>query len=162
LRATCSLPPLPPLRAEGTATPDLHRIFIVGGGAGGLELATRLGHKLGKTGKARITLIEKARSHFWKPHLHEIAAGSMDLHAHATDYLHRSAHRRAPATQPLEFVEEAVPGVELGADQRRTARRGLPRDYVDAAPCRTHRDAAGASRRSQSAGRSCTTLRGRC
>ena len=37
-----------------------------------------------------MTLIEKARSHFWKPHLHEIAAGSMDLHAHATDYLAQS------------------------------------------------------------------------
>jgi len=64
-----------------------HRIVIVGGGAGGLELATRLGDTLGRKGRAHVTLIEKARSHFWKPHLHEIAAGSMDLHAHATDYL---------------------------------------------------------------------------
>ena len=65
----------------------LHRIVIVGGGAGGLELATRLGDTLGRKGQAHVTLIEKARSHFWKPLLHEIAAGSMDLHAHATDYL---------------------------------------------------------------------------
>jgi NADH dehydrogenase len=34
-----------------------------------------------------VTLIEKARSHFSKPPLHQIAAGSMDLHAHATDCL---------------------------------------------------------------------------
>jgi NADH dehydrogenase len=68
----------------------LHRVVIVGGGAGGLELATRLGDTLGKKGLAHITLIEKARSHFWKPHLHEIAAGSMDLHVHATDYLAQS------------------------------------------------------------------------
>jgi NADH dehydrogenase len=68
----------------------LHRVVIVGGGAGGLELATRLGDTLGKRGLAHITLIEKARSHFWKPHLHEIAAGSMDLHVHATDYLAQS------------------------------------------------------------------------
>ncbi len=68
----------------------LHRIVIVGGGAGGLELATRLGDTLGKKGLAHVTLIEKARSHFWKPHLHEIAAGSMDIHAHATDYLAQS------------------------------------------------------------------------
>lgn len=67
-----------------------HRIVIVGGGAGGLELATRLGDTLGRRGRAHVTLIEKARSHFWKPHLHEIAAGSMDLHAHATDYLAQS------------------------------------------------------------------------
>jgi NADH:ubiquinone reductase (H+-translocating) len=69
----------------------LHRIVIVGGGAGGLELATALGRKLGKKGLAHVTLIEKARTHFWKPHLHEIAAGSMDLHSHATDYLAQSA-----------------------------------------------------------------------
>ncbi len=69
---------------------ELHRIVIVGGGAGGLELATRLGDTLGKKGLAHVTLIEKARTHFWKPHLHEIAAGSIDLHGHATDYLAQS------------------------------------------------------------------------
>ncbi|WP_425257797.1 NAD(P)/FAD-dependent oxidoreductase [Rubrivivax sp. RP6-9] len=78
-------PPQAPIPPTG-----LHRIVIVGGGAGGLELATRLGDTLGKQGLAHVTLIEKARSHFWKPHLHEIAAGSMDLHAHATDYLAQS------------------------------------------------------------------------
>jgi NADH:quinone reductase (non-electrogenic) len=64
-----------------------HRIVIVGGGAGGLELATRLGDKLGRRGKAEVTLIEKARAHLWKPLLHEIAAGSMDLGHHELDYL---------------------------------------------------------------------------
>ena len=68
----------------------LHRIVVVGGGAGGLELVTRLGHTLGKRGRAHITLIEKARTHFWKPHLHEIAAGSMDINSHAIDYLAQS------------------------------------------------------------------------
>ena len=72
------------------SSPALHRIVIVGGGAGGLELATRLGDKFGKRGLAHVTLIEKARTHFWKPHLHEIAAGSADLHVHATDYLAQS------------------------------------------------------------------------
>ena len=64
-----------------------HRIVIVGGGAGGLELATELGDKLGRHGKADITLIDKARAHLWKPLLHEIAAGSMDLGHHELDYL---------------------------------------------------------------------------
>lgn len=76
----------PPTAENG----GLHRIVVVGGGAGGLELATRLGNALGKRGRAHVTLIEKARTHFWKPHLHEIAAGSADLHAHATDYLAQS------------------------------------------------------------------------
>ncbi len=68
----------------------MHRIVIVGGGAGGLELATRLGDTLGRSGQAEITLIEKSRTHFWKPHLHEIAAGSMDLDVHELDYLAQS------------------------------------------------------------------------
>ena len=65
---------------------DLHHIIIVGGGAGGLELATRLGDKLGKKGKAKISLIERSRTHIWKPLLHEIAAGSMDVGRHELNY----------------------------------------------------------------------------
>ena len=76
--------------AEPATPTGPHRIVIVGGGAGGLELATRLGDTLGRKGLAHVTLIEKSRSHFWKPHLHEIAAGSIDLHVHATDYLAQS------------------------------------------------------------------------
>ena len=67
--------------------PDLHHIVIVGGGAGGLELATWLGHALGKRGKAAVTLIDRRRTHLWKPLLHEAAAGSMDHAVSELDYL---------------------------------------------------------------------------
>jgi len=67
-----------------------HQIVIVGGGAGGLELATTLGNTLGKKGRAEITLIDKTRSHIWKPKLHEIAAGSMDMGVHEVDFLAQS------------------------------------------------------------------------
>jgi len=65
----------------------MHQIVIVGGGAGGLELATRLGDTLGRKGRARVTLVDRARTHLWKPLLHEFAAGSMDLDHHALPYL---------------------------------------------------------------------------
>ncbi|MBI4205259.1 MAG: FAD-dependent oxidoreductase, partial [Betaproteobacteria bacterium] len=65
----------------------LHQLVIVGGGAGGLELATRLGDRLGRRGRAQVTLIDRARTHLWKPLLHEVAAGSMDLDFHTLDYL---------------------------------------------------------------------------
>ncbi|MFT3721270.1 NAD(P)/FAD-dependent oxidoreductase [Pseudorhodoferax sp.] len=68
-------------------TSSKHRIVIVGGGAGGLELATRLGDTLGRRGRAEVVLIDKNRTHVWKPKLHEIAAGSMDMSAHEVDYL---------------------------------------------------------------------------
>ena len=63
------------------------RIVVVGGGAGGLELATRLGDSLGRSDRAQVTLVDRSRTHLWKPLLHEVAAGSMDIHAHQLDYL---------------------------------------------------------------------------
>jgi len=71
--------------------PDLHHIVVVGGGAGGLELATRLGDKIGRDTlfrrrRAAITLVDRSRTHIWKPLLHEIAAGSMDVDRHEVEY----------------------------------------------------------------------------
>jgi NADH:quinone reductase (non-electrogenic) len=64
-----------------------HHIVVVGGGAAGLELATGLGNRLGARGEAEILLIEKARTHLWKPLLHAVAAGSMDPGEHELNYL---------------------------------------------------------------------------
>jgi len=64
-----------------------HRIVIVGGGAGGLELATRLGRTLGKRGKARVTLVDANLTHIWKPLLHEVAAGSLNSSADELNYV---------------------------------------------------------------------------
>ena len=64
-----------------------HKIVIVGGGAGGLELATRLGKAYGQGNKVIVTLVDKNRTHIWKPKLHEIASGSMDFGDHEVDYM---------------------------------------------------------------------------
>ncbi len=64
-----------------------HRVVVVGGGAGGLELATRLGDRLGKRDRAHVTLIDCARTHLWKPLLHQVAAGSLGLDDQSLDYL---------------------------------------------------------------------------
>jgi NADH:ubiquinone reductase (H+-translocating) len=64
-----------------------HKIVIVGGGAGGLELATRLGKAYGRGSKVMVTLVDKNRTHIWKPKLHEIASGSMDFGDHEVDYM---------------------------------------------------------------------------
>lgn len=71
--------------------PDVPKIVIVGGGAAGLELATRLGRRLGRRGRAEVTLIDAARTHVWKPLLHQVAAGTFDPAQHALGYL---AHAR--------------------------------------------------------------------
>src|SRR6478735_10316050 len=70
----------------------LHRVVVVGGGAAGLQLVTKLGDKLGRGKRAHVTLVDRARTHIWKPLLHEVAAGSMNVGHHAVDYL-AQAHR---------------------------------------------------------------------
>lgn len=65
----------------------MQQIVIVGGGAGGLELATKLGRKYGKKNRARIVLVDSRHTHLWKPLLHEVATGSLDAGVDELNYL---------------------------------------------------------------------------
>lgn len=67
-----------------------HRIVIVGGGAGGLELATRLGKRHGRSGRIEVVLVDRTRTHMWKPLLHAVAAGSLNIHEEQVDYLYQA------------------------------------------------------------------------
>jgi len=94
------------------ATTPLHQIVIVGGGAGGLELATRLGDTLGRKKRAEITLIDRSRTHLWKPLLHQAAAGSLDIDDHELDYMAQSRwhhfHFRLGAMDGLDRAKKEV------------------------------------------------------
>ena len=59
------------------------KYVIVGGGAGGLELACKLGRKLGP---GKVMLVDSRLYHIWKPSLHEVAAGTLDIHAEGLSY----------------------------------------------------------------------------
>jgi NADH dehydrogenase len=82
---------------------------VIGGGAGGLELVTKLGDQLGRSGRAQVTLVDRSRTHLWKPLLHEVAAGSMDIHAHQLDYLAQARWHR------FTFVLGALDGLDREA-----------------------------------------------
>ncbi|WP_158773560.1 NAD(P)/FAD-dependent oxidoreductase [Cobetia sp. L2A1] len=58
------------------------RIVIVGGGAGGLELAVRLA----RAGHDDVVLVDRQTTHVWKPRLHEVAAGLGRRHVDALGY----------------------------------------------------------------------------
>ena len=72
---------------------DGNAFVIIGGGAGGLELAIKLGRyvsKMNKRGtlpKRSVVLVDQNRTHIWKPLLHEVAAGSLDPDIDGVDYL---------------------------------------------------------------------------
>jgi NADH dehydrogenase len=65
--------------------PRKTQIVVVGGGAGGLELATKLGARFGRE-HFDILLVEKNRTHIWKPLLHEVAAGALDANLDEVGY----------------------------------------------------------------------------
>ena len=94
----------------------LHEIVIVGGGAAGLELATGLGNTLARRKRARITLVDKARAHLWKPLLHSVAAGSLDFDEHALDYLAQAHwHHFGYRFGELIGLDRALKQIQLAA-----------------------------------------------
>jgi NADH dehydrogenase len=64
------------------------RVLVVGGGAGGLPLATSLGkrRRFRRRDSVDVTLVDELATHLWKPLLHEVAAGRMDAELHDVDY----------------------------------------------------------------------------
>jgi NADH dehydrogenase len=122
--------------ATMTAATAAHRIVIVGGGAGGLPLAARLGDRYGKGGVATITLVDLYATHVWKPLLHEIAAGRMDAAIHDIDYMalghwHRFRFRQGGITRLDRARHEVTIGRVLEEDgQEILPERTLPYDTL--------------------------------
>lgn len=91
----------------------VHRIVIVGGGAGGLELATRLGDRYARSrdrralpAKVQVVLVDRSSTHLWKPLLHEVAAGSLDTSLHQVEYLAQASWHS------FEFQQGALAGLD--------------------------------------------------
>ena len=72
---------MPRTRADGKKT----QIVVVGGGAGGLELVTKLGAHFPRQ-DFDIILVDRNPTHIWKPLLHEVAAGSLDANLDEVGY----------------------------------------------------------------------------
>ena len=96
-----------------------HQVVIVGGGAAGLPLATKLGDTLGRRGQATITLVDHNASHLWKPLLHEVAAGRVDADVHDVDYFLMAYWHH------FRFRQGAVVGLDRA---RRELKLGVVRD----------------------------------
>jgi len=101
--------------SESQTNPKRPRIVVVGGGAGGLELVTQLGRRLGPN-RAEITLIDCSRTHIWKPLLHEVAAGTLDSHDDELEYLaHASGNGFRYVLGRMDGLDRANKQVHLAA-----------------------------------------------
>lgn len=91
------------------------RIIVVGGGAGGLELVTKLGRTLGRKRRAKVTLVDRKASHLWKPLLHEVATGSLDEGVDALSYrAHAKNHHFDFQMGSLEDIDRERKVITLG------------------------------------------------
>ncbi|MBI3527745.1 MAG: NAD(P)/FAD-dependent oxidoreductase [Betaproteobacteria bacterium] len=115
------------MASEQKSTRELHKIVIVGGGAGGLELATQLGRTLGRRRRALITLVDRSRTHLWKPLLHQVAAGSMDLNDHELDYLYQARwHHFQFRLGRMDGLDRATKEIHLAPTFDEAGREVLP------------------------------------
>lgn len=110
------------------------RIVIVGGGIAGLLLATKLGNKIGRDGRARVTLVDRSPTHVWKPMLHTIAAGTRDVHQQQVFYL-AHAQQHGFSYQPGEMH-----GLDRGTREVHLAELRMPDGEVVMGPRSIHYD----------------------
>ncbi len=109
----------------------LHHIVVAGGGAAGLELVTKLGDTLGKRGQARITLVERSRTHLWKPLLHSVAAGSLRRSQHELNYLAQAHwHHFNYCYGEVTGLDRAARQLLLGAMHDEEGRQIIPATSV--------------------------------
>ena len=114
----------------------MKNVVIVGGGAGGIELATFLGDKLGRKKQAKVTLVDRNATHLWKPLLHEIATGVMDDGMDSLSYrAHGKNHHFSFEQGSITRINREQKYVELApvygqeGDMLVVARR-IPYDYL--------------------------------
>lgn len=116
-------------RTDNAATSDRYEIVIVGGGAGGLPLATSLGDRYRRDSRVRVTLVDALPTHVWKPLLHEVAAGRMDASSHGADYPALASMRH------FKFRQGAMVGLDR-AQKRIRVDRVLDDDGTEMLPVR--------------------------
>ena len=105
------------------------RIVIVGGGIAGLELATKLGDRLGRAGQAEVTLVDRSPAHVWKPMLHAFAAGTANPSQHRISFLdHARRHH-------FRFWPGEMCGLDRDARTVQLASFLLPDGKTELPPC---------------------------
>lgn len=106
------------------------RVVVLGGGAGGLELAVGLSRR----SDMDVTLVDRVSTHLWKPRLHEFAAGTVNSSlAEMSFYTLAGMHGFRFEQGDVEAIDRSARTVRLAemrspTDQFITASRSLAYD----------------------------------
>lgn len=103
------------------------RVLILGGGAGGLELASRLAGR----GGVEVTLVDREMTHLWKPRLHEFAAGTVSSTLAEISFYMLARMRGFHFEQgEVRAIDRAGARVELGAMHDEEGRELAPARFL--------------------------------
>ncbi|AOX19214.1 NAD(P)/FAD-dependent oxidoreductase [Kozakia baliensis] len=95
---------------------DGFRVVIIGGGVGGMETAMTLGRA--RNAAIQTTLIDKGSVHYWKPMLHEFAAGTVEQSRDCIAFTEAAARFNFTFVQgSLASVDRAAHTIRLSNDQ---------------------------------------------
>lgn len=101
------------------------RIIVVGGGAGGLCLVSRLSRIVPQS--IEVVLVDQSMTHLWKPLLHEVAAGTMNSFEDEISYLaHSLEHGYVFRLGSLEAIDVTSNHITLAAIHDRSGEQILP------------------------------------
>ena len=94
----------------------MSRVVIVGGGAAGVELSTLLGKAVTKDDE--ILLVEPETKHFWKPRLHEVAAGTFDNELDTVSYFtHGAMHGYRHVQAAMRKINQEARNIEIESSE---------------------------------------------
>ena len=102
---------------------EAHHIVVIGNGADSFVLAARLGHELGRDGKALVTFVDQSMSTKWTPFLYEVEGSvskkSAGNAAHAMPKMAHPFQLRLGRIEAIDRVKKEITLAEVADDEGR-------------------------------------------